>query len=63
MKADGTPDFEAITISPSQSKWNVECAQPVLRGRATLEGTDEWQAVTDKVWVSDAPIKAEKGVV
>ena len=48
MKADGTPDLEAITISPPQSKWNVEGAQPVLRGRATLEGTDEWQAVTDK---------------
>lgn len=48
MKADGTPDFEAITISPSQSKWNVDGAQPVLKGKATLEGAGEWQAVTDE---------------
>lgn len=48
MKADGTPDFEAITISPSQSKWNVDGAQPILKGKATLEGAGEWQAVTDE---------------
>lgn len=42
MKVDGTPDFEAITISPQQSKWNVEGAQPVLKGKATLDGAGEW---------------------
>lgn len=48
MKADGTPDFEAITISPSQSKWNVNGAQPVLKGKATLEGAGEWEKVTEE---------------
>lgn len=48
MKADGTPDFEAITISPPQSKWNVEGAQPVLKGKRTLEGAGEWQTVTEE---------------
>ena len=48
MKADGTPDLEAITIAPSQSKWNVEGAQPVLKGKATLEGAGEWQTVTEE---------------
>ena len=48
MKADGTPDFEAITISPPQSKWNIEGAQPVLKGKATLDGAGEWQALTEE---------------
>ena len=48
MKADGMPDFEAITISPPQSKWNIEGAQPVLKGKATLEGAGEWQTVTEE---------------
>ena len=48
MKADGTPDFEAITISPPQLKWNVEGAQPVLKGKATLDGAGEWQPVKDE---------------
>lgn len=48
MKADGMPDFEAITISPPQSKWNVEGAQPVLKGKATLDGAGEWQPVKDE---------------
>lgn len=48
MKADGTPDLEAITIAPAQSKWNVNGAQPVLKGRATLEGAAEWQTVTEE---------------
>ena len=47
MKADGTPDLENIAFSPAQSKWNVEGAKPVIKGRATLEGSDEWQTVTD----------------
>jgi len=48
MKADGTPDFEEITISPPRSKWNVEGAQPVLKGKATLDGAGEWQPVKDE---------------
>ena len=48
MKADGTPDFEAIAISPPQSKWNVEGAQPVIKGKAMLEGAGEWQTVTEE---------------
>ena len=48
MKADGTPDLEAITIAPAQSKWNVNGAQPVLKGKATLEGAGEWQTVTEE---------------
>ena len=48
MKADGTPDLEAITIAPPQSKWNVEGAQPVIKGKRTLEGAGEWQTVTEE---------------
>ena len=47
MKTDGTPDFDAITISPPQTQWNVQGATPVLKGKATLEGGGEWQTVTD----------------
>ena len=48
MKPDGTPDFDAITIFPPQTQWNVQGATPVLKGKATLEGVGEWQAVTDE---------------
>lgn len=48
MRADGTPDFDAITILPSQTQWNVQGAMPVLKGKATMEGTGEWQTVTDE---------------
>ena len=47
MKADGTPDIENIAFAPEQSKWNVEGARPVIKGKATLAGSDEWQTVTD----------------
>ena len=47
MKADGTPDLENVSFAPAQSKWNVEGAKPVIKGRAMLEGSDEWQTVTD----------------
>ena len=47
MKADGTPDLETLVLAPEQSKWNVEGARPVIKGRATLAGSDEWQTVTD----------------
>jgi len=48
MKADGTPNLDAIEISPTQSKWNVQGATPMLKGKATLEGEGEWQPVTDE---------------
>jgi hypothetical protein len=48
MKADGTPDLENLAIAPPQSKWNVEGAQPVIKGKRTLEGAGEWQTVTEE---------------
>ena len=47
MKADGTPDLETLVLAPEQSKWNIEGARPVIKGRATLEGSDYWQTMTD----------------
>ncbi len=43
MKADGSPDLEAITFSPPQSKWNISGATPKLKGKANL--SDQWQDV------------------
>ena len=43
MKADGSPDLEAITFSPPQSKWNISSAMPKLKGKAKL--SDQWQDV------------------
>ena len=48
MKADGTPDLENLGIAPEQSKWNVEGAHPVIKGKASLNGSEEWQTVTDE---------------
>ena len=48
MKADGTPDLDAMIIAPPKSQWNVNGATPVLKGKATLEGEGEWQTVTDE---------------
>ena len=48
MNPDGTPDFDAITISPPLTRWNVQGSTPVLKGKATLEGTGEWQPVTEE---------------
>ncbi len=48
MKADGTPDLENLGIAPEQSKWNVEGARPVIKGKASLGGSEEWQTVTDE---------------
>lgn len=48
MKADGTPDFESITISPPQSRWNVEGAQAVFKGKSALDDAGEWQTLTDE---------------
>ena len=48
MKADGTPDLENLAIAPPQSKWNVDGAQPVIKGKRTLEGAGEWQTVTEE---------------
>ena len=48
MKVDGTPDLENLAIAPPQSKWNVDGAQPVIKGKRTLEGAGEWQTVTEE---------------
>lgn len=48
MKADGTPDFENLAFAPAQSEWNVEGAKPVIKGKVTLEESEEWQTVTDE---------------
>ena len=48
MKADGTPDLDAIVVSPAQSKWNVQGAMLRKVGKATLEGAGEWQPVTEE---------------
>ncbi len=48
LKADGTPDLENLSIVPEQSKWNVEGAQLAIKGKATLDGSEEWQTVTDE---------------
>jgi len=46
MKADGTPDLANLEFEPTQDKWNVQGASPVIKGAAALGG--EWQAVTDE---------------
>jgi len=48
MKADGAPDLEKMTVSPAQFQWNVEGAHPVIKGKASLGGSEEWQTVTDE---------------
>lgn len=48
MKADGTPDFENLAFAPEQSKWNVEGAKPVIKGKVRLDESEEWQTVTDE---------------
>ena len=49
MNADGTPDFEAITIAPPQSKWNVEGARAVVKGKARIDdATEPWQPATEE---------------
>ena len=48
MKADGTPDLANLAISPDQSKWNVEGARLVIKGKASLNGSEGWQTVTDE---------------
>ena len=47
-KDDGTPDLDAIEISPAKSKWNVQGATLRKVGRATLDGAGEWQLVADE---------------
>ena len=48
LKADGTPDLENLGIAPEPSKWNVEGARPVIKGKASLGGSEEWQTVADE---------------
>jgi len=44
MKADGTPDLANLEFEPTQDKWNVQGANPVIKGAAALGG--DWQTVT-----------------
>ena len=46
MKADGTPDLANLEFEPTQDKWNVPGARPIIKGAAALGG--EWQTVTDE---------------
>ena len=46
MKADGTPDLANLEFEPTQGKWNVPGARPVVKGAATLDGA--WQTVTEE---------------
>jgi len=46
MNTDGTPDLANLEFEPTQDKWNVHGAQPVIKGAATLGG--EWITVTDE---------------
>ena len=43
MKADGSPDFDAIIFSPPQAKWNFQGAVPKLKGKVNLN--DQWQDI------------------
>ena len=43
LKVDGTPDIENIVFDPPQERWNVQSAQPVIKGAANLNGP--WQEV------------------
>ena len=46
MKADGTPDLENMAFAPAKAQWNVQGAQPVVKGAERLDG--EWQTVTEE---------------
>ena len=43
IKADGTPDLDAITFEPDRSRWNLSGATPKVKGKPTLDA--EWQDV------------------
>ena len=47
MNADGTPNLDAIEVSPPKAQWNVKEARLVLEGKTSLDGDGEWQEVTD----------------
>ena len=47
IKADGTPDIDNISFSPSRDKWNVGNASPVVKGTESLSNGN-WQPVTDE---------------
>ena len=46
MKANGMPDLENIRFEPSQERWNVHDARPVLKGRSRLDA-GYWQTVPE----------------
>ena len=47
MKADGTPDLEHLVFDPPQSRWNVQGAQPVIKGAVNLDDAI-WSEVTEQ---------------
>ena len=48
MKEDGTLDLDSVEVSPSKSQWNVQNAMLSLKGKVTLDDTDNWQPVTEE---------------
>lgn len=44
MKEDGKPDLDNITFTPPKSEWNMQNAEPKLKGKAQLDA-GEWQDV------------------
>ena len=48
MKEDGTLDLDSVIVSPSKSEWNVQNATLLLKGKTMLDGTDDWQPVTEE---------------
>ena len=46
MKANGIPDLENLSFEPTQDKWNVHSARPVLKGRSSLD-TGDWYVVPE----------------
>ena len=45
---EGATAFIKLGIAPEQSKWNVEGARLVIKGKTSLGGSEEWQTVTDE---------------
>lgn len=48
MKDDGTLDLDSVIVSPLRSEWNVQNATLLLKGKVTLDDTDNWQPVTEE---------------
>ena len=61
LKTDGTPDLASLVFFPSQERWNVPGARPVLKGAATLNG--DWKSVEDATVAEKALFRFFKVVV